>query len=38
MNAWKAGHKPVTKNPTLVKSTTFNGTPTKAIIASIKDI
>jgi thiosulfate/3-mercaptopyruvate sulfurtransferase len=38
MNAWKAGRKPVTKNPTLVKTTTFNGTPNKAMIASLDDV
>ncbi|MBU1368403.1 MAG: sulfurtransferase [Bacteroidetes bacterium] len=38
MNAWKAGRKPVTKNPTMVKKTTFNGTPNKAMIAGMDDV
>lgn len=38
MNAWKAGRKPVTKNPTIVKATTFNGTPNKAMIATMDDV
>lgn len=38
MEAWKAGRKPVTKNPTIVKAATFNGTPNKAMIASMDDV
>lgn len=38
MNAWKAGRKPVTKNPTIVKAATFNGTANKAMIASMDDV
>ncbi|MDA3943541.1 MAG: sulfurtransferase [Bacteroidetes bacterium] len=38
MNAWKAGRKPVTKNPTMVKKTTFNGTPNKAMISGMDDV
>jgi len=38
MNAWKAGRKPVTKNPTMIKKTTFNGTPNKAMIATMDDV
>lgn len=38
MNAWKAGRKPVTKNPTIVKAVTFNGTPNKAMIVTMEDV
>jgi thiosulfate/3-mercaptopyruvate sulfurtransferase len=38
MEAWKAGRKPVTKNPTTISKTTFNGKPNKAMLASIDEV
>ncbi len=38
MEAWKAGRKPVTKNPSSVAKTTFNGKPNNALLASMADV
>lgn len=38
LEAWKAGRKPVTKNPTNITKTTFNGKPNPAMIATIDDV
>ncbi len=38
MDAWKAGRKPVTKNPTNITKTTFNGKPNKSMLATIDEV
>ncbi len=38
LEAWKAGRKPVTKNPSNVVKTTFIGKPNAALIASMADV
>ncbi len=38
LEAWKAGRKPVTKNPSVVAKASFNGKPDKSIIASAADV
>lgn len=38
LEAWKAGRKPVTKNPTNITKATFNGKPNKAMLASIDEV
>ncbi len=38
MSAWKAGRKPVTKNPTTVKPATFTPAVNKAIYADMKEV
>lgn len=38
LEAWKAGRKPVTKNPTNITKTTFNGKPNTSMIATIDDV
>ncbi len=38
LEAWKAGRKPVTKNPSNVAKTTFNGKPNKALLVAAADV
>lgn len=38
MDAWKAARKPVTKNPTKVKATTFTPHVNKAVLATMADV
>lgn len=38
LEAWKAGRKPVTKNPTMVKAASFNGKGNTAMIATMDEV
>lgn len=38
LEAWKAGRKPVTKNPTMVKAVTFAGKANPAMIATMDEV
>jgi thiosulfate/3-mercaptopyruvate sulfurtransferase len=38
LDAWKAGRKPVTKNPSIIKKATFTAKPNSSMLASVDEV